>query len=111
MQPSKGLIRLLLAFLLTLTHIFVNAQVKKAGSENSTSIFPKGQLAPASNFTGKAWVHPLIQADSAFNIPVSSVTFEPGARTFTWRWPGNYRYRWRWLLSGKRQAHPSPSKR
>lgn len=81
MQPSKGLTRLLLAFLLTLTHIFVSAQVKDAGSP-STSIFPKGQLAPASNFTGKAWVHPLIQADSAFNIPVSSVTFEPGARTY-----------------------------
>jgi quercetin dioxygenase-like cupin family protein len=81
MQPSKGLIRLLLAFLLTLTPIFVSAQVKDAGSP-STSIFPKGQLAPASNFTGKAWVHPLIQADSAFNIPVSSVTFEPGARTY-----------------------------
>jgi quercetin dioxygenase-like cupin family protein len=81
MQRSKGLNRLLLAFLLTLTHIFVSAQVKDAGSP-STSIFPKGQLAPASNFTGKAWVHPLIQADSAFNIPVSSVTFEPGARTY-----------------------------
>lgn len=81
MKRSKGLVRLQLAFLLTFTHIFVNAQVKDAGSQ-STSIFPKGQLAPASNFTGKAWVHPLIQADSVFNIPVSSVTFEPGARTY-----------------------------
>jgi quercetin dioxygenase-like cupin family protein len=82
MKRSKGLIRMLLAFLLTLTHIFVNAQVKDAESKISTSIFRKGQLAPASNFTGKAWVHPLIQPDSVFNIPVASVTFEPGARTY-----------------------------
>ncbi|GGC15662.1 MULTISPECIES: cupin domain-containing protein [Dyadobacter] len=82
MKRSKGLIRMLLAFLLTLTHIFVNAQIKDAESKISTSIFPKGQPAPASNFTGRAWVHPLIPADSAFNIPVASVTFEPGARTY-----------------------------
>jgi hypothetical protein len=30
MQRSKGLNRLLLVFLLTLTHIFVNAQVRDA---------------------------------------------------------------------------------
>ncbi|MCF2518831.1 hypothetical protein [Dyadobacter sp. CY351] len=81
-RRSRGLVRLQLALLLVLAHISVNAQVKNTESQSSSSIFPKGQLAPASNFTGKAWVHPLISADSVFNIPVSSVTFEPGARTF-----------------------------
>lgn len=82
MKRFKGLVLLQLAFVLTFTHVYVSAQVKKAGAQSSTSIFPKGQLAPASNFTGKAWVHPLISADSVFNIPVASVTFEPAARTF-----------------------------
>jgi quercetin dioxygenase-like cupin family protein len=80
MKRSKARIHLQLACLLTLAHLCVNAQVKNA--VGNISIFPKGSLAPASNFTGKAWVHPLIEADSVFNIPVTSVTFEPGARTY-----------------------------
>ena len=93
MRQSKRLVRLQLAFLLTLAHIFANAQVKNIEPGN-TSIFPKGQLAPVSNFTGNAWVHPLIQADSVFNIPVSSVTFEPGARTFRIGGPMAFTRRW-----------------
>ena len=74
--------KLLLTFTLALVHILVIAQENKDKASGTNSIFPKGQLAPASNFTGKAWVHPLISADSVFNIPVASVTFEPGARTY-----------------------------
>ncbi len=48
---------------------------------DSDAIFPKGQRAPASNFTGTVWVQSLIEADSAFTIPVGYVTFEPGARS------------------------------
>jgi quercetin dioxygenase-like cupin family protein len=50
-------------------------------SLRAQSIFPKGTRVPESNFTGVAWVHPLINPDTVFNIPVASVTFEPGART------------------------------
>ncbi|WP_025761764.1 cupin domain-containing protein [Dyadobacter tibetensis] len=82
MKRYKGLVRLQISILLTLTHIYVNAQAKNVEPQGSTAIFPKGELVPASNFTGTAWVHPLIPADSIFNIPVSSVTFEPGARSF-----------------------------
>lgn len=48
---------------------------------DSGTIFPKGQRAPAANFTGTVWVQQLIEADSAVNIPVGYVTFEPGARS------------------------------
>jgi quercetin dioxygenase-like cupin family protein len=57
------------------------AQDNSSGSTNQQSIFPKGRKAPESNFTGTAWVYPLIEPDSVFNIPVANVTFEPGARS------------------------------
>ncbi len=43
--------------------------------------YPKGNKVPESNFTGTAWVYQVIEADSAFTVPVGHVTFEPGART------------------------------
>lgn len=52
------------------------------------AIFPKGDRAPAANFTGRVWVQQLIQPDSAFNIPVGYVTFEPGARSYWHSHPG-----------------------
>lgn len=52
------------------------------------AIFPKGQRAPASNFTGTVWVQQLIEPDSSFNIPVGYVTFEPGARSHWHSHPG-----------------------
>lgn len=58
-----------------------NAQARKETRTDTSSIFPKGQRAPVSNFTGIVWVQQLIEADSAFNIPVGYVTFEPGARS------------------------------
>lgn len=51
-------------------------------SKELESIFPKGDRVPANTFTGIAYVKMLVQADSAFNIPVANVTFEPGARTY-----------------------------
>ena len=68
---------------LVFTNCLVKAQSNSASAQEQKSIFPKGQKAPQANFTGTAWVHGLIESDSAFNIPVASVTFEPGART---RW-------------------------
>ncbi|KAA0992437.1 cupin domain-containing protein [Dyadobacter aurulentus] len=73
------------AILLVLTTLSGQAQ---DNSDQLYAIFPKGQKAPAANFTGTAWVSQLIQADSAFNIPVGNVTFEPGARTHWHSHPG-----------------------
>ncbi|WP_229376053.1 carboxymuconolactone decarboxylase family protein [Fibrella aquatilis] len=42
----------------------------------------RGERLPATHFTGAAWVRMLVPADSAFNVPVGQVTFEPGARTY-----------------------------
>lgn len=70
----------LITFLVFISPL-VSAQIKSTPSQNPGQIFPKGQKAPQANFTGAAYVHSLIAPDSAFNIPVACVTFEPGART------------------------------
>ena len=59
----------------------VVGQTQTATPADTGAIFPKGQRAPAANFTGTVWVYQLIEPDSAFNIPVGYVTFEPGARS------------------------------
>lgn len=45
------------------------------------AIFPKGQLGPAENFTGKAWNAGLVANDTVYNTLVGNVYFEPGARS------------------------------
>jgi quercetin dioxygenase-like cupin family protein len=45
------------------------------------AIFPKGELGPAENFTGKAWNIGLVANDTNFNTVVGNVYFEPGARS------------------------------
>ena len=45
------------------------------------AIFPKGELGPAENFTGKAWNTPLVPDDSIYNTVIGNVYFEPGARS------------------------------
>jgi quercetin dioxygenase-like cupin family protein len=45
------------------------------------SAFPRGERAPAANFTGIVYVYPLVKDDAAFNCVSGSVTFEPGARS------------------------------
>lgn len=57
------------------------SQVRTNTPTDTGAIFPKGQRAPDANFTGIVWVQQLIEPDSAFNIPVGYVTFEPGARS------------------------------
>ena len=44
-------------------------------------IFPKGQRAPAANFTGTVYLYPLVQDDTTFHCVSGSVTFEPRARS------------------------------
>lgn len=63
---------------LIFTSFFVSAQNKAASPHERELIFPKGERAPSENFTGAVWVHRLIEADSVFNIPVATVTFERG---------------------------------
>lgn len=48
---------------------------------DASPVFPRGNPAPAANFTGTVYVHPLVPNDSVFNCQSSSVTFEPGARS------------------------------
>ena len=45
------------------------------------AIFPKGELAPAENFTGNAWNTALVANDSTYNTVIGNVYFEPGARS------------------------------
>jgi quercetin dioxygenase-like cupin family protein len=43
--------------------------------------FPKGNQAPAANFTGVVYVATLVKDDPTFNCASSNVTFTPGARS------------------------------
>ncbi|RSK46375.1 (R)-mandelonitrile lyase [Hymenobacter perfusus] len=45
------------------------------------AVFPQGDRAPAENFTGTVYLHPLVKEDSVFNCVSGSVTFTPGARS------------------------------
>jgi len=48
--------------------------------ENKTTIFPKGERAPANYFTGTAWIKLLVPNDGVLNCQIGNVVFEPGAR-------------------------------
>jgi quercetin dioxygenase-like cupin family protein len=49
--------------------------------KSSDIIFSKGEKITNDNFTGTAYLHTLITADSLNSISVGNVTFEPGARS------------------------------
>lgn len=51
-------------------------------------IFPKGQLGPASNFTGNAYNYGLVANDSIYHTLVGNVYFEVGARSNWHTHPG-----------------------
>ena len=55
-----------------------NTNTKASGEQQ---IFPKGELGPATNFTGKAYNFGLVPSDSTYNTLVGNVYFEPGARS------------------------------
>jgi quercetin dioxygenase-like cupin family protein len=57
-------------------------------AENQTTIFPKGDKAPAEYFTGAAWIRPLVPDDRTFNCVMGNVIFEPGARNNWHTHPG-----------------------
>jgi hypothetical protein len=50
-------------------------------STGDNLIFPKGELGPGKNFTGKAYNFGLVPSDSTYNTLVGNVYFEAGARS------------------------------
>ncbi len=57
-------------------------------SENQSTIFPKGERAPADYFTGNVWVKMVVPNDTTFNCQIANVIFEPGARNNWHTHPG-----------------------
>ena len=57
-------------------------------SEKQSTIFPKGERAPADYFVGTVWVKILVPADEIFNTQIGNVLFEPGARNNWHTHPG-----------------------
>lgn len=56
-----------------------NRELRSDISEDG--IFPKGQLGPATNFTGHAYAYVLLANDSIYNTLIGNVFFEQGARS------------------------------
>lgn len=52
-----------------------------ASAKLEGEIFPTGDKITNDNFTGNAWLQPLIAADNENQNSVGNVTFEPGARS------------------------------
>ena len=69
-----------IAFMTLLSTGCMEKGSNKEGSE-LVSIFTKGELGPAENFTGNAWNTPLVANDSIYNTVIGNVYFEPGARS------------------------------
>jgi quercetin dioxygenase-like cupin family protein len=67
----------------TIALLTTNCMAQKSQKEEIQlqAIFPKGDLGPAENFTGKAWNVGLVQNDTTYNTVVGNVYFEPGARS------------------------------
>ena len=65
--------------------LFVLASCQNGGAPNEKIdeglVFPKGEIITNDNFTGTAYLQPLIAADSLNATAVGNVTFEPGARS------------------------------
>lgn len=76
----KALFITAIALLALLT---IGCMEDKSVKENNPlqAIFPKGELGPTENFTGKAWNTGLVANDSIYNTVVGNVYFEPGARS------------------------------
>ena len=79
------LINSISAFLLLVILISCNSdrnQRQQSESDSSEeTIFPKGELGPATNFTGNAYNFGLVANDSIYNTLVGNVYFEKNARS------------------------------
>ena len=56
--------------------------------QDQTSIFPKGDRAPADYFTGTAYIKSLAPNDEIFNCQIGNVVFEAGSRNNWHTHPG-----------------------
>jgi len=79
------LINAISALLLLVTLIGCNSdrnQSQQSATDLSEeTIFPKGELGPATNFTGNAYNFGLVANDSIYNTLVGNVYFEKSARS------------------------------
>ena len=69
----------------------ISNSTAKQSATNTTgtnNIYAKGVRAPATNFTGVAWVNMLVQPQDKLDASIGVVTFEPGARTNWHKHPG-----------------------
>ncbi len=64
-----------------ITAMFFACIVAHCQTQESLTIFPKGELVKNGNFTGSVWLHMLVATDSTFNTQIAIVAFAPGART------------------------------
>jgi quercetin dioxygenase-like cupin family protein len=71
---------ILLLFLLFFTACYNKKEMNAAKNEKHL-VFPKGEKITNDNFTGTAYLQPLIAADSLNATAIGNVTFEPGARS------------------------------
>jgi len=74
-----------LKYILPLVVVFFTAcnNNQKTGNtkQQTELVFPQGEKITNANFTGTAYLQPLMDADSLNSISVGNVTFEPGARS------------------------------
>ncbi len=74
---------------LSLTVALVTACSHGGSTMNKSTVFPKGDRAPAAVFTNTTWVKMLhTDENGGFDTQVYNVTFEPAARTFWHSHPG-----------------------
>ena len=62
-------------------------ETKTETMETQNTIFPKGNRGPAEWFTGTVWVQILVPDETVYTTSISSVTFEPNARSHWHRHP------------------------
>lgn len=72
--------------------ILLTACTSKTNTEESveqtTSVFPKGEILKSENFTGTVWLKMFGAKDSLLHARFGNVTFEPKARTNWHSHPG-----------------------
>lgn len=79
----------LIFFFGLLSLLSFSAQAQKSSSTPAKpTLFPQGEKITNNNFTGPAWLQPLVTSDSLNPTAVGNVTFAPGARTKWHSHPG-----------------------
>src|SRR5947207_1592856 len=81
MKCNMKLFLIIAAGFLTLLTNSCKENKSESKSIEPESIFPKGELGSAENFTGNAWNTPLVANDNTYNTVIGNVYFEPGARS------------------------------